>query len=64
MKKNKKTPIKDYVKEEYLVVLNSGEVITCWPNAGRFNAIDGSGREFWAEDIKQYEITISFSFSH
>lgn len=51
-----KTEIPDYEKEEYLVTLKTGETVTCWPNAGRFNALDGSGREFWMEDITQYVI--------
>ena len=53
--KKEKTPIPDYKKCEYMVLLKTGEQIICWPNAGRMNAIDGSGREFWLEDIEHYE---------
>ena len=41
----------DYEKVEYEVKLKSGEVVVCWPNAGRMNALDGSGREFYPKDV-------------
>jgi len=39
-----------YRKEFYEVRLKSGDIIECWPNAGRMVALDGSGREFKPED--------------
>lgn len=36
-----------YRKEFYEVKLATGEVVHCWPNAGRMIALDDSGRE-WA----------------
>jgi hypothetical protein len=42
----------DYVKDFYEVLLPSGEIIKkCWPNAGKMNATDGSGR-YWESGIK------------
>lgn len=38
-----------YIKEHYWLLLEDGEVVHCWPNAGYMVACDGSGRQ-WAPD--------------
>lgn len=45
----------EYEKQEYLVTLNSGEVVRCWPNAGTFLALDKTGRLFSEKDIAEYK---------
>lgn len=39
-----------YEKEFHYVHLPDGTKVTCWPNAGTMNAIDGSGRRWRPED--------------
>lgn len=46
----------DYEKEQYRIVLKSGEVITAWPNAGRWHALDGTGKVYRWADLESAEI--------
>ena len=39
----------EYVKKPYLALIN-GKEIPCWPNAGRMNACDGTGRYWMPND--------------
>jgi hypothetical protein len=39
-----------YEKEFHYVHLPDGTKVTCWPNAGTMNAVDGSGRRWRPED--------------
>jgi hypothetical protein len=61
-----KTEITDYEKCFYKVTLKNGEeVVDCWPNAGRFVAMDGTDRTFWKEDIESYrKMTQKESYEH
>jgi hypothetical protein len=58
-----------YQKIEYDVLLKNGKIIpNCWPNAGKLNATDGSGRRYGqgimfrrAENPKFAEIPPAFT---
>jgi hypothetical protein len=39
-----------YIKRVYEVRLKNGDIVQCWPNAGKMTALDGSGRQFTEED--------------
>lgn len=39
-----------YEKRMYQVKLPDGYIILAWPNAGKLNAMDGTGREFTEAD--------------
>ena len=54
MKQKGQTPFK-YEKQYYAVLLKTGEVVLCWPNAGLMNALDDSDRCFKTEDVSEYK---------
>lgn len=39
-----------YDKVPYLVIAETGAHVPCWPNAGKMNAMDSSGRSWKPED--------------
>lgn len=47
----------EYEKEEYVIVLKNGTMIyPCWPNAGKFHALDGSKRIIDGEDVHRIRL--------
>lgn len=48
----------DYEKQWYEVRLPDGEILLCWPNAGKMIAIDGSGGEWSPSDGIEYRETL------
>lgn len=47
----------DYEKDFYEVLLDTGEKVICWPNAGIYNAMDNSGREWKVENTRARRLT-------
>ena len=45
-----------YIKSMYRVKMPDGSTALVWPNAGKLNLVDGSGRQFTVEDNVEIRI--------
>lgn len=47
----------NYEKQWYEVRLPNGEIHLCWPNAGKMNTMDGTGKQWSVGDGIEYRET-------